>query len=398
MSDADSGDKTEKPTPKKLQDARKKGDVSKSRDVTATAGLLVALVVLFAAMALASSELAALIDSSLALFSAPFTYAAAELGKQALFALLKLVAIIALPVAVIGSLVEFVQAGPVMTVEKLKPKADNLNPAQGFKRVFSMNNLVELIKSIIKTIIVATIAWLAIQDIVPELPHLLNGTPGHVGMALWAVTKKILIWAICCFLMISALDAAWQRYSFQKKMRMSMRDIKQEMKESEGDPHIKGQRQQVQHEWTQGAATQNTSDAHVLVVNPTHIAVAIAYDRKTCPIPTVVAIGHDAQALHLRSVAQDTGVPVLRNIKLARQLNQDTKIGDPVPGELFEILAIVILWAQEVREEINRLKTPGAKAARARKNKPPGEDLTRYPDENAGQRRSRFWRYVSRRS
>ena len=89
-----------------------------------------------------------------------------------------------------------------------------------------------------------------------------------------------------------------------------------------------------------------------------------------------VAIGHDAQALHLRSVAQDSGVPVLRNIKLARQLNQDTKIGDPVPGELFEILAIVILWAQEVREEINRLKTPGAKA-RARKNKPPGEDLTR---------------------
>ena len=398
MSDADSGDKTEKPTPKKLQDARKKGDISKSRDVTATAGLLVALVVLFTAMALASSELASLIDSSLALFSSPFTYAAAELGKQALFALLKIVAIIALPVAAIGSLVEFIQAGPVMTIEKLKPKAENLNPAQGFKRVFSMNNLVELIKSIIKTIIVATIAWLAIQDIVPELPNLLNSTPGHVGLALWSVTKKILIWSVCCFLMISALDAAWQRYSFQKKMRMSMRDIKQEMKESEGDPHIKGQRQQVQHEWTQGAATQNTSDAHVLVVNPTHIAVAIAYDRKTCPIPTVVAIGHDAQALHLRSVAQDTGVPVLRNIKLARQLNQDTKIGDPVPGELFEILAIVILWAQEVREEIHRLKTPGAKANRARKNKTPGEDLTRYPDENASQKRSRFWRYVSRRS
>ena len=397
MSDADSGDKTEKPTPKKLQDARKKGDIAKSKDVTATAGLLAALIVLFAAMALASRELATLINSSLALLSAPFSHAATELGKQALYALLKLVAFIAIPVAVIGSLVEFIQAGPVMTIEKLKPKAENLNPAQGFKRVFSMNNLMELIKSIIKTIIIATIAWLAIKNITPDLPNLLSSTPSHVGLALWAVTKKILIWSICCFLLISALDAAWQRYSFQKKMRMSMRDIKQEMKESEGDPHIKGQRQQVQHEWAQGAAAQTTSDAHVLVVNPTHIAVAIAYDRKTCPIPTVVAIGHDAQALHLRSVAQDTGVPVLRNIKLARQLNQDTKIGDPVPGELFEILATVILWAQEVREEIDRLRNPDAKAKRTRKSKAPGEDLTRYPEENASNKRSRFWRYVSRR-
>jgi flagellar biosynthesis protein FlhB len=343
--------------------------------------------------------LTTLLDSSFALIASPFSEAARELGSLAFYSLLKIVALIAIPVAIIGALVEFIQAGPVMTIEKIKPKAENLNPAQGFKRVFSMNNLMELIKSIVKTLIIVAIAWLSIQFIIPHLPNLIHSTPGHVGDAFLSVTKKIFMWVIATFVLVSALDAAWQRFSFLKKMRMSMRDIKQEMKESEGDPHIKGQRQQVQHEWTQGSAARSTADAHVLVVNPTHIAVAIAYDKASCPIPTVVALGHDDDALRLRAVAQDAGVPVLRNVPLARQLDADVKIGQPVPGELFDILAIVILWAQEVHDEIAARQNPHARPAANRRKKrttPPGEDLTRYP-QDLRNKRSPFWRYVSRR-
>src|SRR3990167_6783141 len=143
----DSGDKTEKPTPKKLQDARKKGEVSKSTDLTATATLLTVL--LLATVAL------------------------------------PMVGLVVVPVAVVGVLVEFLQTGPVLTMEKIWPKAEHLNPASGLKRMFSLDNLVELLKSLLKTVLVAVIAWIALKDLLPDLPLLARAKPEAVGSALW---------------------------------------------------------------------------------------------------------------------------------------------------------------------------------------------------------------------
>lgn len=409
----DSGDKTEKPTPKKLQDARKKGDIAKSKDITSTAGLLVILMLAVVALPIVGDQIASLVRTSFEVMHEPFAQAAPRLGRQAGMTLLMVVGLVAVPIALVGSLVEFIQAGPVMTAEKLKPKAENLNPASGLKRMFSMNNLVELLKSILKTAVVGAIAWLMLRQVAPELPLLVNSRPESVGAAFWQATWLLLAWAGGAFVLVSALDLAWQRYSFMKKMRMSMRDIRQEMKDAEGDPHMKGQRRQLQQEWAQQGASNAAANAHVLVVNPTHVAIAIEYDRETCPVPTVIAKGEDDDALLMRQAAQEAGVPVLRNIELARSLLADAETGEIVPAELFDIIATVILWAQDVRHEL--AKARGEAAAHAEdavrgkprpRREPPGEDLTRYdythPTDQSGDaagapRWRHFTRYVPRR-
>ena len=406
----DSGDKTEKPTPKKLSDARKKGDVSKSKDITSTAGMLVILMLAALALPVVGDQVAALVRSSFELIQEPFSQAAPRLGRQAGLTLLSVVGLVVVPVALVGALVEFIQAGPVMTTEKLKPKAENLNPAKGLKRMFSMDNLVELLKSILKTALVGTIAWLVMRKVLPDLPLLVSGRPENVGAALWQTTWLLLVWAGGSFVLVSAMDLAWQRYSYSKKMRMSMRDIRQETKDAEGDPHLKGQRKQLQQEWAQQGASNAAAEAHVLVVNPTHVAIAIAYDRESCPVPTVTAKGEDDDALAMRQAAQEAGVPVLRNIDLARSLLADAEPGEIVPAELFDIIATVVLWAQDVRHELAKARGESAAhaedAARGKprtRREPPGEDLTRYDHAPAAaadagtQQRRRFARYVPRR-
>ena len=404
----DSGDKTEKPTPKKLQDARKKGDIAKSKDITATAGMLVILMLAAVALPLLGEQMAALVRASFEVMHEPFELAAPRLGRQAGMTLLLVAGLVVVPVALVGALVEFIQAGPVMSTEKLKPKMENMNPAKGLKRMFSMDNLVELVKSILKTAVVGTIAWLVMRKVLPELPLLVSGRPENVGAALWQTTWLLLAWAGGSFVLVSAMDLAWQRFSYMKKMRMSMRDIRQEMKDAEGDPHLKGQRRQLQQEWAQQGASNAAAEAHVLVVNPTHVAIAIAYDRETCPVPTVTAKGQDDDALAMRQAAQEAGVPVLRNIELARSLLADAETGDIVPAELFDIIATVILWAQDVRHELAKARgeaaAHSADAAQAKprqRREPPGEDLTRYdsapPSSAAETTRRRFARYVPRR-
>ena len=404
----DSGDKTEKPTPKKLQDARKKGDIAKSKDITSTAGMLVILMLAAVALPILGEQMAALVRASFEVMHEPFELAAPRLGRQAGMTLLLVAGLVVVPVALVGALVEFIQAGPVMSTEKLKPKMENMNPAKGLKRMFSMDNLVELVKSILKTAVVGTIAWLVMRKVLPELPLLVSGRPENVGAALWQTTWLLLAWAGGSFVLVSAMDLAWQRFSYMKKMRMSMRDIRQEMKDAEGDPHLKGQRRQLQQEWAQQGASNAAAEAHVLVVNPTHVAIAIAYDRETCPVPTVTAKGQDDDALAMRQAAQEAGVPVLRNIELARSLLADAETGDIVPAELFDIIATVILWAQDVRHELAKARgeaaAHAADAAQAKprpRREPPGEDLTRYdsapPSSAAETTRRRFARYVPRR-
>ena len=228
----DSGDKTEKPTPKKLQDARKKGDVSKSKDITATAGMLAILLLAAVALPVVAEQMAALVRASFEVMQEPFELAMPRLGRQAALTLLSVVGMVVLPVALVGALVEFIQAGPVMSTEKLKPKMENMNPAKGLKRMFSMDNLVELLKSILKTAVVGTIAWLVMKKVLPDLPLLAGGRPENVGSALWHTTWTLLAWAGGAFVLVSAADLAWQRFSYMKKMRMSMRDIRQEMKDA----------------------------------------------------------------------------------------------------------------------------------------------------------------------
>lgn len=374
----DGGDKTERPTPKKLQDARKKGQVAKSKDLTSTVELLAWTALFLLASATAAREIAALFDASLISIAQPFANGAPALGTMASRALLFITALALLPVAAIGIVTEYLQAGPVFATDKLKPKLENLNPVEGVKRMFSADNAVELAKSLAKTLLLTGIGWFVVVGALPALAKLLAlaiheavPTGSAVAAALGELTRSVLVATVAAFVLVAALDVVWQRHSFTKKMRMSRRDMRQEIKESEGDPYVKQQRQQAHMEWTQRNAQQAARQANVLVVNPTHVAIAIDYDRDNCPVPTVSAKGEDHVARAMREAAEEAGVPIVRNVELARDLLARGAVGAIVPADLFDIVAEVILWAREVREQMN-----GATPARSRA---PGEDLTRYP-------------------
>lgn len=391
----DSGDKTEQPTPKRLQDARKKGDVAKGRELTSTATLLVWLVAGALCLPLAAERIAALCESLFARVASGwraegFGQVAALLGWQSIELALLLVAVLMLPVAVLGMLVEYLQAGPVLAFEKVAPKLENLNPAAGLKRMFSLDNLVELLKGILKTALLLAIGWAVARTLLPDAMRLALSTDRpaqHLGALVWQGTVKTLAWTVGVFAGVAFLDFLWTRHRFTKKMRMSLRDIKQEMKESEGDPHLKQQRKQAHAEWSQRNQAAAARGANALIVNPTHVAIAIDFEPGRCPVPTVSAKGEDHIARAMREAAGEAGVPIVRNVPLARELLARCDEGEVVPPELFDVLAEVIVWADGVREQ---LRWEAARADPHRRHEvpeqppparpAPGEDLTLHPD------------------
>ena len=391
----DGGDKTEKPTAKRLRDSRKKGDVPKSRELTSTVGLAVWLALGAGVLGHASDRLAALTDQLLGQIGRGwpadgFASLAASQGWLASELVLWLAAVLVLPVAAVGLLTEYLQVGPVMALEKVTPKLDHLNPASGVKRMFSMDNLIELAKNIGKTVLLLLVGWLVVRSLMPQIVGQVVSAEAPaqaMGALIWQATVKTMAWAIALFIGVALLDAVYQRFSFTKKLRMSLRDIRQEMKDDEGDPMVKQQRKQAHAEWSQRNAAGAARTANALVVNPTHVAIAIDYDREHCPVPTVAAKGEDHVARAMREAAEEAGVPIVRNVTLARDMLARAEVGEIVPPDLFDIVAEVVLWAREVRaqlaheEALAQAASGGAAAPTEcprRRARAPGEDLTRY--------------------
>ncbi|WP_375286109.1 type III secretion system export apparatus subunit SctU [Sphingomonas sp.] len=359
----DSGDKTEKPTPKKLADARKKGDVPKSKDVTATATLFVWFIVFAFGAGFAGTRIAALFDHGFGMISngQPFDVSAKSLGMEALWALAAISAVALIPAAVTGVLTEFLQAGGVFTTEKLKPSLDKLNPMEGLKKMFSLDNVIEMLKTLAKAMLIVFILWLVLRgslaEIIERTGPLLQPSAESDGRAAAAsvlsytgsLVRQALLWTFAVFVLVAVLDMGWQKHSFMKKMRMSLRDIKQEFKENEGDPLIKGNRRQMHEEWANQNAVGAARGANVLVVNPTHIAIAIDYDAESAPVPVVAAKGEGPLAQAMREAAEEEGVPIVRHVSVARKLYEDAAVEEVIPRDMFEAIAQIILWAKKVR-------------------------------------------------
>lgn len=353
----DSGDKTEKPTSKKLRDARKKGDVAKSKDITNTLSLVIWLILFW----LATTHVA--MEFSL-LFNTVFTQigqvkssvegsgsmAMTNIGVLAFRGLALVTIPILLAAGLIGSLGDFLQIGPVFALEKMKLDFSKLNPASGLKRIFTMDNLFEIAKSMLKILLLIAVTFLVVKVMLPELARLPLGGVGDATTMYHKAMMWLLGITVIVFFFVSFADLGYQHHSFTKKMMMSMRDIKQEMKDDEGDPYIKAKRKQLHQEWSQQNTTQAVKSASVLVVNPTHIAIAIEYGTEAAPIPIVTAKGQDHLVPMMKQIALEAGVPIMRNVPLARRLNALAEVDEFIPQETFEAVAEVLHWAQAVRD------------------------------------------------
>ena len=372
----DSGERTEQPTPKKLRDARERGDVSRSRDIGSTVGLLIFALVAALLASFAGSRLSALFDQAIGAIGRPFEIASTEMIWAATWTVLTLVLAVAVPIAFLGLIAEFLQVGPVFTGKKLEPKLERLDPVKGLKRMFGLDNLVELAKSILKTLVMLSIAALVARAMLPQVATLPQGTPGAFGAALHSSWIRMVAWTVALFAVIAVADALYQRYAYLKKLRMSHREIRRERKDDEGDPLLRQQRRQQHESLSEGSAVQVSRTAHLLVVNPTHVAIALDYDPQRRPVPTVAAKGEDALALEMRRAARDAGVPMLRDVALARALLERADVGEIVPDDLFEAVAHAVVWARSARARADA-------KPRSPASPPPRKDPARRPERPA---------------
>ena len=350
MAQKDQGaDKTEKPTPKRIRDARKEGNVSKSRELTATVLTLGWLVAAWLLMGFMYSRISELFNQSLDAMQLPFREALLETAGVAFQTLLWLSLPFLAMALLLGVAVEFMQVGPIATMKKLTPNLEKMNPVEGIKKMFSMDNLVELIKSIIKSAALLGIGFYVLWKMMPDLLLLPHGVPAQMGSAVWHAITRIVIWTIVVFFFVSALDVWYQKFSYTKQLRMSRRDIKQEVKENEGDPYIKSRRRQLHQEWAQQNMLSAVRGANVVVTNPTHIAVALQYEMGVTDLPVVVAKGEGALAEQIKQAAEEAGVPILQNVPLARGINEKVALDDYVDSEFFDAVAEVLFWAESVQ-------------------------------------------------
>lgn len=345
----DSGDRTEKPTAKRLKDARKDGDVHKSQELSSTVIVLVWLAAIWLLTPIYLRHLRGLFELVFDAIVRPGPEALALAFEKGMLVFILLTAPVMLAAGIIGLFADYVQVGSVFAPKKVKPDLSRLNPSEGIKNMFSKDNLVEVLKSIFKTAGLAGIFLIVLWSLLPQYVQLPLGQVGDIGSAHWQGMLRMCAWTVFVFFFVSALDAFWQRHSFIKRLQMSRRDIRQESKENEGDPHIKGRRRQLHQEWAQQNMLHSVRKSSVVVTNPTHVAVALLYEAGETDLPVVVAKGEDHEAALIRKAAEEAGVPIMQDVALARGLNEKIELDDYISPDFFQAVAEVLRWAEGVR-------------------------------------------------
>lgn len=343
--------KTEPPTQKRLKDLRKRGQVVKSPDVSATVAVITAVVFLTIAGAALIERLRAVLDASTGLdfrtLDSPQVLGqwVGRLMLEAVWATLPMVIVL----VTAGVLAGCLQVGPVFATEQIKPQLSRINPVEGCKRLFSLHSVFELLKLAVKTAALLSIIWISVRSALPELLRSHWLADGAVlQLALYLL--KMLCWsAVVCFIAIAAFDLWFQNWDFRRRNRMSIEEVRREHKETDGDPHVRNRRRQLHREVGEASMLSNVRKASVVVVNPTHIAVALYYRPGETQLPVVVAKGEGELARAIRRIAEEEGVPVLHNVDLARQLRTEAPVDQYIPEQLIEPVAAVLRWARNLQ-------------------------------------------------
>jgi flagellar biosynthetic protein FlhB len=352
MAEQDS-DRSEQATPHRLQEARKKGSVSRSVDVTALAILAVLVLVIQATgwdTVRVTAQLQRRILSHIGHADWTPDGAAAWMGEL-LVAMLSVLAPLFLALVVVAVLANVVQTGPVFTSHPLKPDFDRINPASGFKRVFSLRTLFEAGKSVVKLIVLSAVVYAALRDLVPGLIGLSGADARGYLRVLVGLCAALLVKLVFTQLVIAAVDFGFVRRDFAKRMRMSKRDVKDEHKNREGDPRIRSRIRELRKEMLKRSkAAAKVPEADVLITNPTRLAVALSYRHGTSGAPQVVAKGAGDLARKMREVAARHQIPIVQNRPLARTLFREVDFEGYVPEKLYPQIAKIMVWVYAMRD------------------------------------------------
>lgn len=350
--------KTEKATPKKLRDARKKGQVAKSQDFPSAFTFITSILgTLFAASYLYKNLGTYIIKcfKSIATTTDMTTKAGAYI-KEAVHVIAISSFPIVLAVAFVGVIVNFLVIGPVFSMKAMKFDFKRLNPVEGIKQKFKLKVLVELLKSIFKITGAALIIYFAIWNSLPSVVQ--TAAIPAIGSAnlLADFLKKISIRVGIFFLIVALFDLAFQKRQFAKQMMMEKFEVKQEMKDTEGDPLIKSKRRERFREIAYQEGPQNASRAKMIVTNPEHLAVAVGYEKEKDPVPTILTMGKNSIAKMIIKVAIDANIPIMRNVELAHELYNKGKIADYIPRSTYKAVAEIIKWIDYLEKEKEKVE------------------------------------------
>ncbi|NPA55823.1 MAG: flagellar biosynthesis protein FlhB [Epsilonproteobacteria bacterium] len=347
---ADEQEKTEEATPKKLEEARKEGNVPKSQDLSNIVTLIVGVVVLTFYLKFALHKMMAFYVYFLSFISHQFSINdIISLFIKTIFEVFLLLAPIALAIMLAGVLGNVAQFGFLFTTKVLIPKFSKLNPISGLKNLFSTKKLFEGTKIILKVGIAFLVGFNLFLSWLIEIPKL-ELFP-LMDQIKWLMDKAfILAWTmIGVFVVFAAIDFAYQRYSYKKSLRMSKQEIKDEMKNSEGNPEIKAKIRQIQMKMASQRMLQDVPKADVVVTNPTHYAVALRYVQGEDNAPKVIAKGVDHLAQKIKEIARENDIMVIENKPLARQLYADVEIGEEIPQKLYKAVIEVLAYVYKVK-------------------------------------------------
>lgn len=347
------GEKTEKATPKKRQESRKKGQVAKSNDINTAITLLVVFLFL-------GSIAGFLRDEIIGFFIEFYTYdLLMDINEQNVHQMfvkvtMKAVVIVApvLAVALVaGIFSNFIQVGALFSTDAIKFKLERIDPIKGFKRIFSLRAIVELLKSLLKITLVGMVTFTILFINKEQVMQLSEQSVGNALIIIAKLTFQMGLATSILLIFLAILDYAYQKYDFEKNIRMSKQDIKDEYKKVEGDPLIKSKIKERQRQMAMQRMMQEVPNADVIITNPTHYAIALKYDDEQMDAPIIVAKGVDYLAMKIKEVAKKHQIVTVENKPLARALYSKAEIGDVIPEEFYKSIAEIIAYVYRLRNK-----------------------------------------------
>lgn len=346
-------DKTEEPTPKKKKDARKQGNIAKSAEVNKAMTFIAILVVIYMMSGSIISELQGFIVNIL---SGDFSMTMNDntikiLMFKVMMSFMKIVLPISLIIMVFGILGSLIQTGLFFSMESLKPKFSKLNPLTGLKNMFSMKAIVNLIKSMVVICIMIYLGYSFMsknfEGIIKSgdiyLPYLFNIVLDLIKSILTSITLAVAV--------VAALDYGYEKFSHKKGLKMTKQEVKEEYKQMEGDPHIKGKIKQKQRQMANQRMMQAVPSSTVILTNPTHISIAIRYEQGKDTTPIVVAKGADEVAFRIREIAKSHDIPIIENVPLARLIYKEVDIDQEIPEEMYKAVAEVLVAVYKIKNK-----------------------------------------------
>jgi flagellar biosynthesis protein FlhB len=348
----DSGEKTEEPTPHKLREARKKGQIAKSKDFTSAILLMVSF---FMLKAVATNMWEQIVSINTYIFQKiPEEFSASTVGallKDCLHVFLWTMIPLFGAIFLVAVLIESFQTGFIMSLDPLEPKFSKLNPIEGIKKFFSLKQYVELIKSLIKMFLVIILIYGVLKD---ELLMVVISQQ----MSLWQVmafvgsmVMKVIVKVGILYLIIAFFDYVYQKYEYIKGLKMSKKEIKDEYKRLEGDPMIKQRQRDAARQLLQGRQMGAVPGADVVVTNPVHLALALEYDANKMKAPKVIAKGKRLVAQEIRKIAEEFHIPIIENPPLAQKLYKTTEVDDEVPAEYYKAVAEILAFVYNLKRK-----------------------------------------------